>query len=323
MYKTRQGKALTLDDIPNCSLSDQKTLILLSDDDVDLSILSAAIEESPTLTASIIGLANSAYFGSPVQVFTVQDATIKVLGIQTVKSLAISIILGSTLDLRRCAAFSPLVYWTHALTTACCSQYLVKSPHVNSELNADQAYLCGLLSDFGQLLLAHLFPAEQSSVLSGDHQQLSDLLADQQQQMGTDQGIAGSLLATRWKLPPQVKTVIEHHHDPSYRSAHWKLNHVVGFAAQLIRNLQCQTDPDPLQIEPNSPTEGPAGDAGSDDWPTEADSPMQVDLTGLATDQLPAILGISEPYFQLLVDELPSIYDSISCVAEHFAGTNG
>lgn len=296
MYTTKQGKALTLDDIPNCSLSDQKTLALLADEEVDLEYLSAAIEESPTLTAAIIGLANSAYFGSPVQIFTVKDATIKVLGMQTVKSLAISIILGSTLDLSRCSAFSPILYWTHALTTACSSQQLVKSSPLNSRLDADQAYLCGLLADFGQLLLAHLFPAEMSAVFTRDNRLLAELLADQKQHMGTHQGIAGCLLAGRWKLPVQVKTVIQHHHDPSYRSEYWKLSHVIGFASQLIRNLQYQTESCP-----------------------PADGVLQVDLTGLPTEELAEVLDIAETDLVDSLQELPLLLESISCVAEHFA----
>jgi|TARA_Y100000310_G_scaffold342275_1_gene444796 HD-like signal output (HDOD) protein len=289
MYMTRQGKGLSLDDIPNCSLSDQNTLALLADDDIDLEYLSAALEESPTITAAIIGLANSAYFASPVQVLTVRDAIIKVLGVQTVKSLALSIILGASFDLSRCPAFSPSLYWSHALATACCSEKLVRSAR---QLDADQAYLCGLLADFGQLVLAHLFPDEVSALCVRDNRQLSDLMADQQQHTGTDQGIAGSLLATRWRLPLQVKTVIRHHHDPAYRAEYWQLTKVIGFVAQLMRNLQYQTEP-----------------IGT----------LQLDLTGTATDQLAGLLDVTEAELALLLTELPSIYESVCSIAEHFS----
>lgn len=315
MYKTRQGKALTLDDIPNCSLSDQKTLVLLADEDIDLEYLSAAIEENPTITGAIIGLANSAYFGSPVKIFTVKDATIKVLGMQTVKSLAISIILGASLDLRRCSSFSPILYWTHALATACCSQQLIKSCPVSCRLDADQAYLCGLLASFGQLLLAHLFPDEMSAPSLSENRLLADLTAEQLRHTGMDQGMAGSVLARRWKLPTQVKTVIQYHHDPSYRGEYWQLNRVIGDTAQLIRNLQYQCESTDRCTSIDSHTD----DSRADDSRNDADGRLQLDLTDVATAQLAGVLDLTEAELIALLQGLPSIVESISGIAKHFA----
>ena len=99
MNQTEALQQLCLDDIPNCSAVDRLTLELVTDEDVDLTQLAGIVKENPGLAGLVIGLANSAYFGVPSNVVTV-------LGIGLVRSLVLSVILGRTLDLTRCPAFS-------------------------------------------------------------------------------------------------------------------------------------------------------------------------------------------------------------------------
>ena len=116
---------LAVDDIPNCSVSDQVILSLVTDDETDLIGLATAIEESPSSTALIISLANSAYFSSPNPIYTVGDAIVKVLGMQMVRSIVLSVILGRSLDLSKCPNFSVKAYWTDCLAAARFCQVLL------------------------------------------------------------------------------------------------------------------------------------------------------------------------------------------------------
>ena len=72
--------------------TNDQLLLEPSDDETDLEQLAIFIEES--LVAMIIGLANSAYFSAPMQIHTVSDAIIKVLGMRMVRSIVLSVILG-------------------------------------------------------------------------------------------------------------------------------------------------------------------------------------------------------------------------------------
>ena len=133
MNQTEALQQLCLDDIPNCSAVDRLTLELVTDEDVDLTQLAGIVKENPGLAGLVIGLANSAYFGVPSTVVTVRDAIVKVLGIGLVRSLVLSVILGRTLDLTRCPAFSVGEYWAHSRATARFSQLLAMRSPIGAE----------------------------------------------------------------------------------------------------------------------------------------------------------------------------------------------
>jgi HD-like signal output (HDOD) protein len=110
--------SLSVDDIPNCSAVDRLTLEKVSDDNVNIAELAAVIEENPSLSGLITGLANSAFHASPRPVVRVHDAIIKVLGIRVVRSIAFSVIIGRSMDPSECPGFDPTVYGSDAISLA-------------------------------------------------------------------------------------------------------------------------------------------------------------------------------------------------------------
>ncbi len=234
MVLAKAIERLCLDDVPNCSAVDQLTLELVTDDDVDLSQLAGIIEENPGLAGLVIGLANSAYFGSPSAVVTVRDAIVKVLGIGLVRSLVLSVILGRPLDLTRCPEFSVAAYWTHALATARFAQLLAKLCPDVSASGEDQVYLSGLLSNFGQLLLVHHYPDAMSQVLAAGRDDPGAILALELVAVGMHQGHAGALIGRHWQLPEPVVCVMRHALETDYRGDNWALAMLVGEVSRLL-----------------------------------------------------------------------------------------
>ena len=237
MNQTEAVQQLCLDDIPNCSAVDRLTLELVTDEDVNLTKLAGIIEENPVLVGLVIGLANSAYFGVPSTVVTVRDAIVKVLGIGLVRSLVLSVILGRTLDLTRCPAFSVGEYWAHSRATARFSQLLAMRSPIGAEWNRDQGYLGELLANFGQLLLVHHYPDGMQRVLATPPDS-GNLIESQLAQVGLHQGPAGVLIDQHWQLPDIVVTVMQCAWFPEYRGLHWKLARLVGLISGMLGHYQ-------------------------------------------------------------------------------------
>jgi len=230
-------RSLTVDDMPNCSISDRLILELVTDDEVDLDQLSGIVEENASLTALVIGLANSAYFSSPTDIHRVSDAIIKVLGMRMVRSVILSVVLGRSLDLSRCAAFSTAEYWTDSLTTGRYCQFLAIKSDIRKRINVDQAYLCGLLANFGQLVLIHHYPKEMNQILSDHTGNMSDLLLEQERQLGVHQGHAVSLMARRWLLPEETAICLQHCFQTNYEGDSLELIEFVSGVAQLVTSV--------------------------------------------------------------------------------------
>ncbi len=241
-------RPIQVDDIPNCATNDQLILELVTDDEADLDQLAVFIEESPSLVAMIIGLANSAYFSAPMQIFTVSDAIIKVLGMRMVRSIVLSVILGRSLDLSKCENFKPAEYWADALTVARFCQILTANSDFKKLVSIDQIYLSALLSNFGSLVLVHHYPKEMNEILEDIEGPLIDRLTKQRGKLGIDQSEAGLLLGRAWSLPTMVVNTMHHCQDTDYQGQDWAVCRLIGEVSELVNQVNLGNTE--LQISP-------------------------------------------------------------------------
>ncbi|MGK0341597.1 MAG: HD-like signal output (HDOD) protein [Candidatus Azotimanducaceae bacterium] len=228
---------LQVDDIPNCSTNDQLILDIITDDDVDLEQLALFIEESPSLAATIIGLANSAYFSAPTTIYNVSDAIIKVLGMRMVRSIVLSMVLGRSLDLSQCPSFNVVAYWADALTVARFCQILTINSDFKKLVSSDQIYLCALLSNFGRLVLIHHYPREMDEILTECEGDLLLEVEQQDKRLGITQSEAGVLLGRRWHLPTLVINTMHHCLTPDYEGQDWVVARLVGEITHLTNQV--------------------------------------------------------------------------------------
>jgi len=219
--KTALHDKLQVRYLPPLSPTAAKLLGVLSDDDIDLKALSAIIDRDPAVAARIVGLANSAYFAQPSPVYSVEEAIIRVLGLDMVKSLALGISVAGVFNLEKCPAFDLGGYWFNALA---CSQLIVNlADLVPSEQrpNVSGLHLGALLHNLGALLLAHAIGEDYVPVLvSAGREPETKLLELEREQLGFDHQEAGLLLAGRWHLPALIVTMMGQLGKDDYRGTY-------------------------------------------------------------------------------------------------------
>ena len=120
----------------------------LSDDGIDRNHLADIIDRCPSLSAKLVGLANSAYFGRASPIKGLSDA-IFVIGFRTVRSLSVATALQAPFENNRCPAFKTGRFWLHAVLTAHVARELAKNAASDLALNPEEAYLAGLLHGMG------------------------------------------------------------------------------------------------------------------------------------------------------------------------------
>ncbi len=214
-------KIIQIKHLPPLSGTASSLLGIVSDPDVDIDELSRIIGQDPGLAARILGLANAAYFAQPQPVNTVKEAIIRVLGLNMVKSLALSIAMCGAFDTSMCPGFELEKYWFSALGGAALARRLAMKMAPEERPDADGVYLGGLLVDLGVLVLVNSFPKEYSQVLQ--RQQLEpegEMVQLEQEIIGLTSSEAGSWLADRWHLPELVVRAINYQIYPDdFRSA--------------------------------------------------------------------------------------------------------
>src|SRR5687768_1360926 len=136
-------------------------LQLSQEEDVSLQRLADTISADPALSLRLLRYANSAMFGVNKQVTTVRDAVV-LLGVRSVRLLALTFSLVSTDDERACRGFDYGRFWTHAITCAVAARQLAKS---RQKIRPEEAFAAGLLSQIGRLVFAVGLPDEYASII--------------------------------------------------------------------------------------------------------------------------------------------------------------
>ena len=207
-----------LKELPPLPLAAQQILRVMDDPAVSMDRIAGIIEQDPALAGRILGLANSAFFRRNGEITTIKEAIIRSLGIEVVKSLAIGMAMGGIFDTSNCPAFDLRRYWTSAFITARCAARFARKVQGDPPIDPAPLFLCGLLHNFGLLVLAHCFPQEFNQALEGVAGSPGIRLGDQETAvLGFDHHQAGGWLARKWHLPGVVIAVIEHHHERDYR----------------------------------------------------------------------------------------------------------
>lgn len=137
----------------------------LNDEFVDGNEVADVVGRDPGIAARLIGLANSAYFGLSKPVGSMREVVTRVLGVDTVRSLAIALAARQTFDASLCPAFDTKHYWVHSLLTA---ESVKKVANRDTEASSDErelAYVAGLCHNLGLMVLACIEPDRTHTVL--------------------------------------------------------------------------------------------------------------------------------------------------------------
>lgn len=225
-----------IDHLPPMPAVAQEILIASSDDTSDMDDIAKIIKKDPALTAKIIGMANSAFFGFGRNVSTLEQAIINVLGLDLVKGFALSLAMSGVFDTRKCASFDIKRYWSSAFLTAELASGF--SSHIDSkqDLDPNQLYLHGLLHNIGILILSDRFPNIMSELFEaalGDKEKR--LIDHEKDTIDFNHHEAGAWLGHKWKLPYEVIDIIEHHHDLDYQERNSNLVILIGLCSRVSR----------------------------------------------------------------------------------------
>lgn len=150
-----------LGDLPSPKGAALAVMRITRRDDVSVPELAHVVQTDPALVGRLIKTANSSQMGAHRPVAAVQDA-LMLLGISTVRYLALSFSLLSNYRSGHCANFDYRRFWSHSLACGVAAQAITAQVRVAPP---EEAFSVGLLSRIGELSLATVFPKEYAVVL--------------------------------------------------------------------------------------------------------------------------------------------------------------
>jgi putative nucleotidyltransferase with HDIG domain len=218
--------ALEVEAFPGMPTTAAKLLPLLENYDSTASEIESILKYDPGLTANILKLTNSAYFGIPTRISSVRQAIV-LLGwkrlLQVVMTICMSPLMNKTIpgyDLSRGAL------WQHSVAVSVAAEILVKVLKIP---DADEVFTAALLHDVGKLILG--------GFVKEDLRQIEDMVnkgitfdVAESMVLGTNHAEIGGQILDKWSFPAELVSAVQWHHDPESCEESCNLSDIVHVA---------------------------------------------------------------------------------------------
>ena len=197
-------------------------------EDFTADSLASIILKDPSLTSRILRMANSSYYHRLSDIKTVNQA-VSVLGVTTVKCLALSSSVFNPDKIARESGVDPKEFFAYVLSIASASERIARAVSYEAP---EEAFIAGLLHDIGVMFLLYHHPQEYSRALKGEVG-AKTLVEAETSTFGADHCEIGSHLAETWNLPSYVSDCIACHHHIGRINEKSILQNVVALAVLL------------------------------------------------------------------------------------------
>jgi len=201
---------LKVEAFPGMPATAAKLLPLLDNPDSTPSEVENIVKYDPGLTANILKLTNSSYFGIPTKVSSIKQAVI-LLGwkrlLQVVTTICMSPLMKKAVpgyDLRSGEL------WRHSIAVSVAAELLVKALKIS---DADEVFTAALLHDVGKLILGGFVKKDleqiQAMVTKGITFDVAESMV-----LGTNHAEVGGQILHKWSFPAELVNAVQWHHDP-------------------------------------------------------------------------------------------------------------
>jgi HD-like signal output (HDOD) protein len=198
-------------------------------DDVVPRDLAAVVRTDAAITAKVLKLCNSAYYGFQREIASLDEAS-NLLGTRTLTNLVLTSCGGQYFrNFGESTESSREHLWERSVTIALAASILAR---LHGEVDKSRAYTVGLLQNIGHLVLDRFLHDERETILN-EVRSGSPLLAAEENILGLHHAEVGARLAERWEFPEVLVDTIRHHHVPSAAKVDPELAAVVQMAEHV------------------------------------------------------------------------------------------
>jgi HD-like signal output (HDOD) protein len=189
------------------------------------------IENDPGLSARLLRIVNSAFYGMPSKVTCIRHA-LSIIGIQEMRDLVLTTLIVDKFSVFANSLMTMKEFWSLSVRCALTAKILASYRPDGERLQA--VFLCGLLHEIGRLIIYHRLPdlARAATLLTQSENITTQ--EGERRVIGFDHYQVGAALAQLWRLPEIIAATIEHHDMPENAAAFSRETALIAQAQSFV-----------------------------------------------------------------------------------------
>lgn len=218
----------SIDKIPSFPGAVQKVIALLRNEDYLVSDLVNVIKLDQAMTANILRISNSAYFGSRHQIKSIQEAVIYLGQQQLIRAV-------QTAGISRFFKKGGVGYvaeskdlWEHSVAVALMSQILSRRIQEREDATL---YTAALLHDVGKIIMGEYVRESFEKIINRVKEAKLSFLEVEEEILGINHADLGGRIAAHWNFPAEIRDAIAYHHRPDLLMKEHKTNAWIVYLA--------------------------------------------------------------------------------------------
>jgi len=219
--------------LPSLSTINSALRELLGADQRYTSQVAEIIRRDPSLTARLLRLVNSVYYGLSTPINNIEEAVFY-LGVRQIRQLVM--VTPIIEDFQKLAGKTPFPwrdFWQHCIGVAILTREVLGALHApNDEVD----YVAGLTHDVGKIAMAAACPEHFMAVYHESGQPADSLRERERQLLGFDHTELGAMYLQSHNLPEALVEVARSHHEPERAAHHAQLVAAVQIANLMVRH---------------------------------------------------------------------------------------
>ena len=200
-----------LHQLPSLPLIVQEVIASFRNANLDSTVLAHKIAQDQGLSARVLRVANSAFYGLPRQIGSIQDAVV-VMGFNSVRSLVLSAGFVHAFPPTPGGSFDRHEYWKRSFRVAVYAKVLAQCLRQDQQM----AFTAGMFYEVGQLVLDVFIPEQLANILQQQKASGLDLVEIERIELGFDHALIGAEMARRWNFPPEIEHAIHYWRTPEH-----------------------------------------------------------------------------------------------------------
>jgi len=202
-----------LHDLPSVPSVYVELIEIIRSDRANVHQIGEVIQRDAAMTAKVLQLVNSAYFGVHGQITTAAQA-VQLLGLDLVRTLMLSAHVFSRLNEAAMRRFHLATMWQHSMTVSRLAKLIGIAERVSHSV-ASEAMTAGILHDVGRIILASCLGDRYAELIENAIAEKRSLVDAEQDALGCTHAEVGAYLLGLWGLPDAIRLAVAFHHRPS------------------------------------------------------------------------------------------------------------